>query len=241
MWDRRVDRPMFAVVLAAIWLGLVTGFGTDFPRYLAEVPPPPLLVHVHAVVFFGWMVFLTTQMLLIRGDRPDLHRKMGKVGIGLVGLLAILGPATALTVRARQIGLPNARPQFLALNFADILAFVTLATAALVLRRDAPAHKRLMLLSAIALSDPGFARLEIFLFGRPVQPVAWFFLTFYGNLALIGFMLAWDLARSRRIHPALGLGALWLLLTELAATWLNFDPGWKALASGLVKAWGYAG
>ena len=50
-------------------------------------------MHVHGVVFVGWLAVLTAQVLLIRRRRPDLHRKLGVAAMGLAVLMVIIGPA----------------------------------------------------------------------------------------------------------------------------------------------------
>jgi len=54
-------------------------------------------------------------------------------------------------------------------------------------------------------------------------------------------MLTWDLIKHRRVMRALALGAGLLWGGEAIASMLYFSPAWKAVAAGLVKAWGWAG
>jgi len=70
-----------------------------------------------------------------------------------------LGLAAAVVDQARQVGHPDYAPQFLALEFEEMIAFSVFMAAGVFFRWSAAAHKRLMLLSAVAISDAGFARI----------------------------------------------------------------------------------
>jgi hypothetical protein len=76
-WSAREDRLPSAVWLGVLWVGMIAGFGVDFPRYLHENPPPPRILHLHAVVFTVWMLLLTAQVLLVLRDRVAWHRRLG--------------------------------------------------------------------------------------------------------------------------------------------------------------------
>ncbi len=52
--------------------------------------------------------------------------------------------------------MPN--PASLSIQFTDILAFVGLVTAGMLLRKVSAAHKRLMLLATLYITDAGYAR-----------------------------------------------------------------------------------
>ena len=94
-------------------------------------------------------------------------------------------------------------PQFLALEFEEMFAFSAFIIAGLLWRKDPAAHKRLMILSAVAISDAGFAR--IWLIGIKVTPpglLGWWVQYYWGIALLLVSMIAWDLWRRRRIYPS---------------------------------------
>jgi hypothetical protein len=101
-----------------------------------------------------------------------------------------------------------------------------------MLRRDSAAHKRLMLLSTLYLSTAGFARLWLLTIGPGGTDSFWgFFLAYnFGGDVLIVMLGLYDLATRGRLHPAYVLGGGWVLVNELAAAWLYFSPGWKAIS-----------
>jgi hypothetical protein len=236
----QTERLAFAAWIGLIWIGIVAGFGSDFPRFLRERPPAPLLVHVHAVVFLGWLVLLSVQAWLVLNGRIAVHRRMGWLALAWMPLMAVLGLATALTVEARSAA-AGGEAQFLAVNFVDIAGFLILAAAGLALRRRPDSHRRLMVLATVALSDPGFGRVSEIFLTEPTTFWAWFGYSFYGDVLLIGAMGAWDLWYRRRIYVAWAAGAVLLVASEILATVLYFSPAWKNLATEIARAWPYRG
>src|SRR5678816_853054 len=92
--DREHD--LILVCIAIVWAGILLGFGHEIVQHIQSGERPyPLIVHVHGAVFVGWLVLLTTQVLLIRGGRFAIHRRLGLAGAGLAAVMIVLGPATA--------------------------------------------------------------------------------------------------------------------------------------------------
>jgi uncharacterized membrane protein len=217
--------------------GILGGFVPEIVQHVAQHKPPfPLIVHVHGVVFLGWLVLLTTQVLLIRRRRADLHRKLGIAAMGLAVLMVIVGPATAYYMQRSHWGTPDSDPPFLAIQLSDILAFAGLASAGFLLRNDSPAHKRLILLATLYISDAGFARL----FGGGVHGLLgngyWplFFSLYLANDMLIVGLGAYDLATRKRLHPAYVAGVTWIFALQLTAVFLDRSPAWKPVALTLI-------
>src|SRR5215469_6425140 len=144
----RWDRNFFFLMVALIWLGILMGF---VPEIIAHVrthePHFPLAVHFHAAAFVGWLVLLTTQLLLVRFGRTDLHRKLGVAGMVLAGVMVILGPTAAIITDYNHFGTKDSDPSFLSIQLGDIIIFGTLAASAFLMRATPVAHKRLILLS----------------------------------------------------------------------------------------------
>lgn len=236
-WSPRDDRTPSAVWLGILWVGMIAGFGVDFPRYLHEKPAAPWIVHVHAVVFSGWMLILTAQVLLVLRDRVGWHRKLGWVAAGWAGLMGVLGPLAAVVFQTVNFGSPIGDPPFLSVQFLNIVGFLTLLSWGIAQRKNSAAHRRLMILSTVALADPGFSRLSGWLWPTPPLSVVVVFLwVFYGNVLLVGLMLGWDLWKKRLIRSAVIAGVS-LLCLECIETWLYFYPPWRQMTTGWVQAW----
>jgi hypothetical protein len=231
------DRNFFLLYVGLIWLGIVMGFGPQIVQHAQGLKPPfPLIVHFHAAAFVGWLVLFTGQVLLIRNSRWAIHRKLGAAMVGLAVVMLVLGPTTALIVDGLKFGTKASDPAFLSVQLTDMLAFAGLITAAVVFRNRASAHKRLILLATIYISDAGFAR---WLGGAVHQRFGDGFWAFWGGaytgtaLLMLG-LGAYDLITRRRLHPAYAAGVGWALAMELTAVGLYFNPAWKSVATALI-------
>src|ERR1700754_3722407 len=81
---RGADRNAFLVFVGLVWIGVLSGFGTDSVSHvLAHGLDYPLIVHLHAVTFVSWLMLFTAQVALIRHGRADIHRKLGVAGAAL--------------------------------------------------------------------------------------------------------------------------------------------------------------
>lgn len=233
----QADRNAFLVTVGLIWVGVLSGFGTDsFDHVSKHGLDYPLIVHFHALAFVGWLALFTAQVALVRSDRLAEHKRLGILGVLLAAVMVVIGPATAVIVDANRFAATGRTPEFMAVQFADILAFATLTGAGLLMRRsDASAHKRLMLLGLIYISDAGFAR---FLNGF-VAPMGPGFLQPLTHLYLATWLLvlgfgAYDVVTRRRLHPAYLAGAIWIITIQLTAVTLLNTPAWKALTMRMI-------
>lgn len=236
-WSARDDRLVFAAWLGLLWAGILAGFGVDFSRFLHEAPPAPRVVAAHAFVFTGWMLLLTVQVLFIVGNRVAWHRKLGWLTAAWACLMGVLGPWAAVASQSQDLHGPQYEPPFLAVQFGNIPVFLFLVAWGIALRKNTAAHKRIMILSTIALVDAGFARFSGWLWpAEPRSAVVWYFWTFYGNVLLLALMLASDWRRGR-IMKQFVLGAVTIVSLEMIETLLYFSPSWRELTASWVQAW----
>jgi hypothetical protein len=128
-WDPREDRNIYLVWVGLMWAGLLAGFGLDIPYYfLKEIPRPTWIIYVHAAVFTGWMLILTTQVMLIQSKRFALHQKIGKLALLWAALMMLVGPAAFLTKDAQLLAHPHADQSFIvfmAVNISDMAGSVS--------------------------------------------------------------------------------------------------------------------
>jgi hypothetical protein len=216
---------------------VLSGFGTDSFSHLRKYGLDyPLIVHFHAVAFVGWLVLFTVQVALIRTARADIHRRLGIAGAVLAAMMVVLGPATALVVDAARFAATGRTPEFLAVQFTDILAFAGLTASGLLMRGIPSAHKRLMLLGLIYISDAGFARLLNGVIAAPLgQGVGGAVAGLYlgSDLLMLGLGV-YDLATRGRLHPAYIAGVVWTIALQFTALVLLGNATWKALSLHLI-------
>lgn len=181
----------------------------------------PLIVHAHALVFFGWIAIYLTQSALAANGALRLHRKLGWVAAGWMVLMVVLG--TVVTVRLVRLGHAPFFFQpayFLVMNPVEVMTFAGLSTCAIMLRRQTEWHKRLHLCAMAMIMGPSLGRLLPMPFLIPFAGPALF-------AAMLLFPLAGviaDLRMTGRVHPAWLSGLATMALAELFIELVSRTP-----------------
>jgi hypothetical protein len=184
-----------ATIAAGFALNLVLGRSTF---------AVPLVFHVHAFVFFGWLALFVTQSWLVSSGNIAVHRRLGWLSVIWVPAMVVVGEAMSIT-SLRRTGGPFffSSNEFMFGNAVGLLTFAALVGAAVRLRRSTDWHRRLMLGATIAITGPGFGRL----LPMPlVVPWAWEI----GNLTGLVFVFV-AMRRDRRVHGR--VHPAWLVVT----------------------------
>jgi FtsH-binding integral membrane protein len=218
------DAWFFPSIVGVICLLMLAGFVPEMLERMHGTPKPyPVVIHAHAVVFFGWLAFLASQVALIRTGRVAVHRSLGTLGAVLAVAVLLLGPAAAFTMQlAHDAQQP---PKFLAVQLLNIAVFGVLVVAGLVFRRDAAAHKRLMLVATLALIGAGFSRVMRMVMGAPPPFTLIPGVYIAGNVLLVVIAL-YDYRTRGRLHPAFVMAAALLIGAEFLAGALLRSPAW---------------
>jgi hypothetical protein len=233
---RRFDRNFFLLLVVLVWLGILMGFGPEIAHRVKARQPFEMVVYIHGGVFVGWLCLLTAQVLLIRSRRVDIHRELGMAGVALYGAMIVLAAATSVVVDYDHFATPQSDPSFLSIQLADIVNFAVLGGAAIAMRKSGDAHKRLMILATICISNAGFARWwdpgleKLFgdgLWGSWAQD-------YLSDFLLIALLGAYDLFSRGRLYAAYVLGSAWELAVGFVGAWLYVSPWWKPVATALI-------
>lgn len=234
---RRSDRTFFGALTIALAVVVFAGFARTY--YLRPLVPAPALggqlpltrlIHLHALLFSGWMVLLVLQARLVAMRNLSLHRRLGLASVALAVLMVGVGTVTALQAVARGVSPPglDAR-RFLVVPLFALLVFAVLFAAAILARRDPQTHKRLMVLATIGLLPPALARWLIFYLG--LGPAVVLGATTLFLLPLV----VWDLRTRGRLHPATLWGGLFVVLSVPARLAIALSHGWLAIADRLTS------
>ena len=222
-------RFYIGIALLAALIAAMGFWPTYFGPLLAGTAEHPPVIHVHAAIFSGWIALFGAQVALAATGHIALHRKLGAVGIWYGVVIIVVGVFTAFSQFADRIdaGRIEEAQQRLLAPLTDMIVFPLFFGAAVLYRRRAELHKRLMLVATTTLLVAAALRMS-FLgepVPRPMRLLIWF------SPILLG--MAYDLIARRSIHPVyiIGLAALYLLsmrgfLVETDA-WLAFT-GWLA-------------
>ncbi len=210
------DRPpaglaiaMAVTIIAAFLLQFAMGRSTIYS---------PLLTHLHALTFMGWVAIFTVQATLGARGRIEQHRKLGRLAIAWLALMIVMG--FVVTVRMVRNGtVPFIfRPQhFLIFDPLNVLVFAGFVLFAVSMRKQTDWHARLQLGAMSLLMGPAFGRL------LPMPLLVPHAYEAAGAACalfpLIGMGI--DLKRTGRVHPAwlvtLGVLVAMIMLGDVIA------------------------
>jgi hypothetical protein len=221
-------RPFY--IGASLLMGLIAVVGfwpTYFGPLVTGKIAQPLLIHVHATVFTGWLVLFFTQAALAATKQVTWHLRLGKIGIGYGVVLVVVGLITGV-LRSSRLPLGGQAEGLLFAATADMIVFSGFFAAAISYRRKPQVHKRLMMVAANMLLIAAVARMTFIPpppAGLPVFFAIWF-------LPLISAM-AYDWRSQRRVHAVyvIGLGAF---VVRILAIVIDKTEVWGAITRAVV-------
>jgi hypothetical protein len=234
-WAR--DRRFYTGMALALMLTVFVGFAPSY--YLKALFGAPgvsgaailsPLIHVHGLAFTAWIVLFLVQTRLVAGRRLALHRRLGYGAAALAVVMIVLGIMAAVDAARRGAAPPGGPPPlvFMIIPFADMVIFATLVGAGVWFRNRAETHKRLMLVSTIAILTAAIARWPGVLAGGPL---VFFALT---DLFVVAGMV-YDRVTRGRVHPAYWWGGGLLLASQAGRLALSGTAAWLALATWLTR------
>jgi hypothetical protein len=236
-WPAREDRRAALVWLALFWVFVGVGFGFDLHNYLHEQPPVPTIVHVHAIATTLWLLTATALVLMVETGNVRLHRRLGWFAAGYAALIIVIAPWSELSWQALNLHTPGALPpQFLSLAFSGVICMAVLLAWGILLRRNSAAHRRVLILATISISDAGFSRMMGLFLPAPTTFFGTYLFFEGGNLFLIVLMFLWDWKRGRMMKQFLWAAGL-IVAVGLAATGLYFNPAWQSFTQSLLEGW----
>jgi FtsH-binding integral membrane protein len=219
-----------ATVFAGFWRSYLLRGLVDAPAFPTHLSP---LVHIHGILFLGWVLLFMVQSSLVSAGRRDLHRRLGVVATAWVPLVLGVGAWVALSSVAHGTDPALMEPRgWLAVQMADLVVFAALAAFGYGARRDLQTHKRLMLLATISLLPAAIARWplpdEAYVLGLPASFFA------FADLAILP-LVAWDFATRGRIHRATLWGGLLMVVSLPLRFVVAGTAAWVALADRLLS------
>lgn len=238
---------MSGAFLAIVLIGFAPTFylhGVFFP-----VPTRPAYVYVHGFVMTAWFLVLFIQTGLIRTGHFQRHRQLGVagafLGLGVVitgvtvalgvvpGLKGIPGFDFASDISVLGLGSGETVARFISFvvwaNLATAVTFSVLLVSAILFRRQPETHKRLMLMSSLAVLSPAIARISRWpgLGGEagPFSPTVWFL--------LLAVIVVHDLAVTKRVRPIIWVGGGLVVFDYFAAKFIAATEFGQTFVMGL--------
>lgn len=236
----RPRRTLYRVYVALAWMGVVAGFSPGLVRHLTgAVPPPPLVIHVHGIVMVTWLCLVTLQIALVGRGQARWHRRLGLASLPLA--LAVVGATVWVSVAMTRAEYPvdgNDALAFFYNELNDAAIFVVLTGSALVARRRPEVHRRLMLLSLLFVTAPGFARSV----GRAAAHLAighpdielWTHLFVGPDLLMLSAVFI-DWRARRQLHSTYRVAVPLLLVNQAIICLVVNGPAWPDIARHLLS------
>jgi hypothetical protein len=210
----RANGHRFYLTVSLLMLALVTyGFSRTIGPSLLHKPRPLhdfILLSIHGIVFYAWMLFMVVQAALVRFRSIRMHR-----------LLGWFGAADAVLVFAMGIWATFHLSALIALDMVGVISMLGfgIPVALAIYWRKRPAwHRRLLLVATAMLTNAGFARLP-----GGYLPSHLFYL---GADLFLVIGIAHDLWKDRSIHIVYRYALPLFLIAETAV----LIPAWRYLS-----------
>ena len=211
-----------AIVMSVI---IVAGFSLNLALGRSSFASPPR-VHVHAILFMGWMVIFLLQSAFAATGRQDLHRKLGWFAVAWLLTMVISGLVVTVTmVRNGHVPFFFQPLHFLVFDSMAVLTFAGVTVTAILLRRQTLWHRRLHFCGMVILLAPAFGRL----LPLPLlQPWGWEW-TFAVSFLFLLVAVWLDARRSGRVHPAWRSGVAVIICLFIATQAVTYSPVGSAI------------
>lgn len=232
------DRNFHLLFIALCWLGVLIGFAPAVTGRMQGQADyvAPLILQLHVFAFVGWLVLFTAQVWLIRSARHALHRKLGIGGAVLAPVMVLSGYFAEVYSQRYYLAHPPDSQQFFIIPIWYVIAFGTLAGAALWQRGNSPAHKRLIVLATAVISGVGYDRW----WGEAIRGVlgeaqlGLFVGSYTGTLLLLLLALGHDLRTRGAVHPVHRWGIPFIIAGQVMTVIVYHLPAWLPIARWLV-------
>jgi hypothetical protein len=232
--QQRMKRKFY--VALAVFMTLLIGVGF-WPSYYGPLirgaAQTPVILHIHGVIFIGWMALFIVQTLLAGRGRIQTHRALGSIAVGYAIVLWLMGllvsfVAPVMHVNAGEWTVDEAAT-FLPIPLGDMVLFGGFFAAAVAYRSKSEIHKRLMVLATIAIVFAAAFRLQNAGVPMPAAIVVW-----YVPLALA---MAYDFFTRGRVHPVYWIGAAVMAVALLRLPFaLGTTEFWLGIGRPLIES-----
>jgi hypothetical protein len=134
---------------------------------------------------------------------------------------------------ARVKGVPNSEPILFSLvvPFTDAFNFTVLVGCAYALRKNGPAHKRMIIIATAGITGAAFFRWHLSILFQNGQAA------YIASYIFVLFLVAYDLWSTHRLHRATIWGSTFLVLMEQSTRVVEPSAPWHTFMH-WVQTWG---
>jgi hypothetical protein len=168
------DRFYARMAIVCLAVGLIGFAPTYWVPLLSGTLAVAPLAHVHAFLFYGWLLLFVRQSSLAASGQYVRHRALGLVGIALASGMFFVGFGMAMHSLRASIanGFEPAARAFSIVPVCGIILFAILFAIAIARVHDSDVHKRLMLVNTAGLLQAAVGRWFVLFLAPPRAPGA---------------------------------------------------------------------
>jgi hypothetical protein len=226
------SRPfyIFASLLMAL-IAIVGFWPTYFGPLVAGRVVQPLVIHLHTIVFGGWLVLFLVQAGLAATGRVAWHIRLGRVGIAYGALLIVVGLTTGV-IRAGGGG-QGQNPTLLLATTSDMICFATFFSLAVAWRSKPQLHKRAMVVAATMLLIAPVSRMWFLPEDSARTPVLF-------SIWMLPVLIAvvYDLLRRGLLHPVYVAGIAAFFIRVFVPRAIAPTETWSGIAGNVFAFFG---
>ena len=215
-----------------IWLCAIIGFHNTYTIHFPKFNGFQWVQHFHGAMLMSWFIMLIIQPLLIKFNKPNIHRNLGKLGYLLAPLVCYSVFLVTRMVYFREI---QTRPiesvlGQLSLDIPTIFIFGLFFVLAMINRKEAAVHMRYMIATSLLMIGPGLGRALIIFGGLPF-PIAVSIVLYISEIIAFVF-LVFDFKNGKNFKPFLIITII-LLINHLCWGFQNAF-WWQSIAKWFV-------
>jgi hypothetical protein len=217
----------YVYFIAGLVIVSVAGF---FPSYFKPIIYGTLdigpLIHIHGIIFSIWLVLILSQPILIHFRQVKWHKRVGRFAGFYSIIMVILGLLATFDMveRYTAIGMGKEIRAHSIIPLTEIGMFAIFITIAILKRNSSETHKRLILLSNLAILPAAFARLFVWI-GVTNLPAIFIMMQSFLAIAVLR-----DFFLFKRIHPVYVWGGFSLFSIELSRIFIAETNQWLQIA-----------
>ena len=230
--NRTVERIYFGGMAILLCIVVIIGFTPSYyGAGIVRAPLPSPILHVHGAVFSLWMILYLVQSALISARRVAWHRSLGTIAFLLPPVMILLGTIAAIDALKRGVRIGPLDPAVsLSIPLLGITAFTFVIFASWRARRRPDAHKRLILLATVALTDAALGRFPWDRIG--ISPAAG---AVTGLGILVALVVVYDLVMLRRLHRSTMWAAPLIFAVGAFSVPIGMTAAWHSFAAFLLR------
>ncbi len=234
---------MAVTCLAVAVIGFAPTYWVPLATGRLDVPP---IVHVHALFFYGWMLFFIKQTHLVASGAVVRHRELGIAGVALATGMCFVGTAVAVgSLRHGQAaGFGEAATAFSSVPFTGIAVFGGLVAAAIMNVKKPQIHKRLMLVATASMLQAAVGRWFLLFLAPPRAPgdigpvspppvVVTVLPGLVVDLLIVAAMVH-DRRTRGRVHPTYWIAGAAVLAVQVLRVPVSETAAWTSIAQGIT-------